>query len=184
MKRIKNSIAKQKLNTILKDKESVSDFIYKIKENFNKEEFDFLMNDRTLCLKILKNLIETNNYQSWYDHTEFLLEAVIKTLFEFQNRTIRISLPLINYYLNLDNLLELYNKDIMLTNKSQLQTYFNRLPSFNFKQKTSSESYQLHHFITFQLIENISILIDYYQISSNQIVNLENLILVDKIQKF
>ena len=185
MKKAKGFIAKRKMDLILKSKTTPSNFVYEIKKRIKKEEFEILINDKDYCFLILKGFITNPNESSiWFSRAYSFINCLVSVIFSLQNENIKITLPFIKNYMTLDNLYTLFKNDIKSLDKLILYNYLNSIPSFDFNDKIPQNSYEMHNFVMMQFSEHIGSLSYFYEFKDDDIFDIEQIILIDKIDSF
>ena len=178
--KIKNFLKVMKNNN-----ESVDEKLEKIVRNINKKELEeLLLNEKTLVelFEILLNKSDDNDI--WIGRSILFISSLISSLYKvLEYHKIKITVPIIKYYCDLDNIIDLNNYLIQKKiNNSNIDNYLNMLPLYN--KNPNQITYEQHMYIVMQITHVLDKIIKKYNYEEknknyriqtlNMISNLEN----------
>jgi hypothetical protein len=186
----KSILIKKRVDILIKNNKDISPtnkrtlFFNKI----NKTELEYLINNREYCKKILTEFsldFSESMDSMWRGRAQFFINTLIDIFFDNQKRLyIKITIPIIRYYLSLDNIVDLLKFFEMNNIKvDKLKKYLTHIPGYQNINNISVNSYEQQGFLSMQFTESFNSFSSFYQLPEN-LFRVETLNIIKKLENF
>lgn len=181
---------KKTINNLIKSKNKIGgrELVIYLNKRINKDEFLFLLNDKSYCKKIISLYTVINSYNCnniWQNRATTFMNYYINDLFNLPKYLLEKNIfELIRANLSLKNIEEIINYFENRGYKSNLRKYINQLLHYKNKNHYSTIC-EYHEYIVMQHTEYLNEIEKFYNLNSiNKLTNIKKLILYDKINSF